>query len=151
MLPAARRCARGFAGEGIDEDDAIAEAFARAFVRWRDVSAKPHRDAWLLRVLINQLVDQSRRARLPLPSSRGRPYDEADAVSSRVTLAHALRRLPRRQREVLALRYVADLTEAQVSDVLGISSNTVKRHLSRAASGMRSILGPNWEVAEDDR
>ena len=45
----------------------------------------------------------------------------------------ALRRLPRRQREVLALRYYLDLVEAQIAEALGISRGAVKSHASRAA------------------
>jgi RNA polymerase sigma factor (sigma-70 family) len=46
-------------------------------------------------------------------------------------VVQALRRLPRRQREVLALRYYAELSEAQVADTLGLSVGSVKAYASR--------------------
>ena len=51
----------------------------------------------------------------------------------------AIRRLPRRQREVLALRYYLDLSEAEIADMLGISRGAVKSHASRGASALRAL------------
>jgi RNA polymerase sigma-70 factor (sigma-E family) len=52
-------------------------------------------------------------------------------------LIQALGRLPRRQREVLTLRYYADLSEAQIADALGISAGAVKAHAHRALAALR--------------
>ena len=54
----------------------------------------------------------------------------------------ALEALPRRQREVIALRYYLDLTETQIAETLGISNGAVKSHASRAAEALRTSLGP---------
>ena len=59
----------------------------------------------------------------------------------RATVLDALRRLPRRQREVLALRYYLDLSEAEIADTLGISRGAVKSHASRGAAALRADLG----------
>ena len=53
----------------------------------------------------------------------------------------ALRKLPRRQREVAVLLYVADLPVASVATVLGCSDGTVKQHASRARAALRDALG----------
>ena len=53
--------------------------------------------------------------------------------------------LPRRQREVLALRYYLDLTEAQIADTLGVSRGAVKSHASRGAKALRRLLGERME------
>jgi RNA polymerase sigma factor (sigma-70 family) len=53
-------------------------------------------------------------------------------------LIAALGRLPRRQREVLTLRYYLDLSEAQIADALSISAGSVKAHAHRGLAGLRS-------------
>jgi RNA polymerase sigma factor (sigma-70 family) len=53
----------------------------------------------------------------------------------------ALRRLPRRQREVLVLRYWGRLSEAEIARTLGVSTGTVKSTASRALDVLESMLG----------
>jgi RNA polymerase sigma factor (sigma-70 family) len=55
----------------------------------------------------------------------------------------ALQELPRRQREVLALRYYLDLDEAGIAETLGISRGAVKSHASRGAASLRTLLEPS--------
>ena len=57
--------------------------------------------------------------------------DQHSVVDERDRVWRALRRLPRRQRAVLVLRYFEDLPEAQIADVLGISPGTLKKHSRR--------------------
>jgi RNA polymerase sigma factor (sigma-70 family) len=52
----------------------------------------------------------------------------------------AMRELPTRQREVLALRYYLDLTESDIAQTLGISRGAVKSHASRGAAALRHLL-----------
>ena len=52
----------------------------------------------------------------------------------------AVAQLPTRQREVLALRYYLDLSEAEIADALGISRGAVKSHASRGATALRTLL-----------
>ena len=61
--------------------------------------------------------------------------------SRRRMVLDALQQLPRRQREVLALRYYLDLSEAEIADTLGISRGAVKSHASRGAAALRTHLG----------
>lgn len=53
----------------------------------------------------------------------------------------AIRTLPRRTREVIVLRYWADLSEAQIADTLGVSTGTVKSTASRGLVRLREMLG----------
>ena len=55
-------------------------------------------------------------------------------------LIRALHLLPRRQREVLVLRYYVDLSEAQIADAIGISRGAVKSHASRGMASLRLSL-----------
>ncbi len=60
-------------------------------------------------------------------------------------LAGVLQAISRRQRQVVALRYLADLTEAEVAASLGISVNSVKKHGSRGIDALGERLGRQWE------
>jgi RNA polymerase sigma-70 factor (sigma-E family) len=78
-------------------------------------------------------------ARPPLDA----PSAEAGALD---LLAHdaviaALRRLPVRQREVIVLRYYADLSEAEIAETMGVSRGAVKSHASRGVAALRQVLG----------
>ena len=63
-------------------------------------------------------------------------------MTQRAELVEVLRSLSRRQREVVALRYLADLPEADVARALGCSIGTVKQHASRGLAALRVALGP---------
>jgi RNA polymerase sigma factor (sigma-70 family) len=58
----------------------------------------------------------------------------------RLDLQRALLDLPRRQRDAVVLRYIADLSEADVASLLGCSAGTVKSHLNRGTTRLRLIL-----------
>jgi RNA polymerase sigma factor (sigma-70 family) len=81
-----------------------------------------------------------------------RAYEVPDAGSSpsaeslgldhnvRDELVDAVRGLPRRQREVMVLRYYLDLSEDQIAEWLGISNGSVKRHASRATESLHKRM-----------
>ncbi len=62
------------------------------------------------------------------------------ASERRAAVLDALRALPDRQREVLALRYYLDLSEADIASTLGISRGAVKSHASRGVAALRSLM-----------
>ena len=68
------------------------------------------------------------------------PEDSAIDSDETQRLLAALQALPRRQREVLTLRYWMDLTEAQIADSLGISAGSVKTHASRGLATIERQL-----------
>jgi len=68
-----------------------------------------------------------------------------EAGARREAVLDALRRLPTRQREVLALRYYLDLSEAEIAETLGISAGAVKSHASRGAAALRTHLATHPE------
>ena len=142
---AAYQLAYRILGTVAEAEDSAAEAFARALVSWPKLSALPYRRAWILRVTANVAVDSVRRRRLATidPDLR---TDHEEPVVLRLALVAALRALPRRQREVVILRYVAGLPELEVAACLGISPNSVKTHGARALSKLRSSIGPDWEA-----
>ena len=82
-----------------------------------------------------------RTAESPLPGADS----HVEAGARRDAVLEALRGLPERQREVIALRYYLDLSEAEIADALGISRGAVKSHASRGAAALRLALAPHWE------
>ena len=135
LLPTAIAAAQRILGERAAAEDAAAEAFARAYVAWRRVSALPYRDAWILRVTVNQAIDAARRRPRWLPVSP--TSDPSDPVATRLALAQALRALPRRQRDVIVLRHLGGFSEAEVAEALDLSENTVKTHNARGMAKLR--------------
>ena len=61
-------------------------------------------------------------------------------AAERAEIMTRLRALPHRQREVLVLRYYADLSEAQIAEAMGISTGAVKSHASRAIAALRKTM-----------
>jgi RNA polymerase sigma-70 factor (ECF subfamily) len=144
LFPKAFRVGFRILGNETDAEDAAAEALARAHASWKKVGGLAHRDAWILRVTANVAIDMARKNR-PLPLSSGRIEFEEQTVL-RMTLAKALLTLPRRQREVIALRWLADLSEADVARVLGINGGTVKKTAHRGMASLRARLGEDWQA-----
>ena len=117
-------------------EDVAAETLARAMVSWRRV--KPYARAWVTRVAINQAIDLVRRRKATPAEPVAVAHD--DVVVSRIVLVAALRKLPRRQREVVALRYLIGLTEAESAALLGVGAETVKSHARRGLGSLREHL-----------
>lgn len=138
---AAYQAAYRLLGDRAAAEDAAQEALARAFVRWSRVA--DHALPWVVRVATNLGIDEARR-RVP---RRGVLVDDVPVdgdVDRRLDLVRALARLPKRQREVVALRYLADLDDAAVARTLGISTGAVKQHAARGLAALR--LDASMEV-----
>jgi len=135
----AYRVAFRILGDRLDAEDVAQEALARASVRWSRLHERP--EGWVSRVASNLAIDRYRRRRRqpPIPSGPVGIVDER--MGERGDLVAALRKLSRRQREVVVLRYLADLSEADVAVVLGCSVGSVKSHGSRGLAALRTHLG----------
>jgi RNA polymerase sigma factor (sigma-70 family) len=144
LYPPARGVAYRILGSMTEAEEVAAEAMARALVRWPKVRDLPHRDAWVMRVTINLAIDVARRRR-DLPADAVEVADPAEVAVLRVALLAALAGLTRRQREVIGLRYLADCSEQQVAEVLGIASSSVKEHTKRAMATLRGRYGSTIE------
>lgn len=147
LYPQAVRLARRLLADTAAAEDVAAEALARTYARWRKVRDLPYRDAWVLRVVTNLTLDTLARRTV---GSGSLPTDApTGAVDLRLALADALRRLPKRQREVIVLRHLAGYREQEVATALGIGPGTVKTHTKRALAAMRADLGADFvEVAD---
>jgi RNA polymerase sigma-70 factor (ECF subfamily) len=116
-------------------------------VSWCKVSR--YAEAWVTRVAVNRAIDLTRK-RVPPAQQPPVPLDDESSVS-RLTLIEAMRRLPRRQREVVALRYLLDLSEAETARTLGIGPETVGTHVRRALASMRTQLQVNEGATDATR
>jgi len=135
----AYRAAFRLLGSPRDAEDAAQEAMTRAYVRWRRISE--YADAWVARVAMNVALDEIRR-QARRASASGDIATEDERREERLDLANALARLPRRQRDVVALRFLADRTEEDVARALGVSLGTVKQHAHRGLEALRQSLSP---------
>jgi RNA polymerase sigma factor (sigma-70 family) len=109
--------------------EATDEAFVRALARWSSVRAMESRTGWAVRVAINLTKRRARRRAIEHRLLRREvPRGEMPAAAGEIWLL--VRDLPARQREVIVLRYVADLPEAAIAAVLGISRSAASSALS---------------------
>jgi RNA polymerase sigma-70 factor (sigma-E family) len=136
----AYRVAYRFLGSQAAAQDVAQETLARAFAHWRSVGG--HAEGWCVTVASRLAIDSiRRRARQQLVEAHDRFVPSAAAaVDERLDLYAALHRLPRKQREVVVLRYLGDLSEAQTAKELGVSLGTVKSHASRGVAALRADL-----------
>jgi RNA polymerase sigma-70 factor (ECF subfamily) len=145
-------CLRVLAVAVTDRDvaeDLAAEAFARAWARWPAVRRHAAPTAWVLRTVLNLNVSWWRRRRRE--QSLGPSHEPAvEAVDPHRydQLLACVTALPRRQREVVALRYLSHLSTRQCADVLGIGEGTVTAHLHRAMTRLRRDLSPTPHSTE---
>ncbi len=146
VLPLATRAALRLTGDRELSEDLAAEALTRLYVSWWRLASHQYQDAWVLRVTTNLAIDALRKRRHTPPASFQGTTSIADEVVLRLALADALHRLSSRQRQVVVLRYLSDLSEADVATALGVSVGSVKTHLHRALAAMRS----SFQVQHDE-
>jgi RNA polymerase sigma-70 factor, ECF subfamily len=144
-----------------DAEDAAQDAFVKAYYaldRFR--SAEPFRP-WILRIVSNEARNRrrsaGRRERLVLRAVERRgpgdaaPSPDAAAIAeeTRRTLLAALETLPERDRQVIACRYLLELSEAETATTLGLRPGTVKSRLSRALTRLRRELPAGFAPSEE--
>lgn len=133
------RVAAAVSGDAEAGRDAVQDAFAVAVRRRSSFRGTGPLEAWLWRIVVNEARRHAReRATLPLqeahePSTNGKPADE---LGVRAWIAS----LPERQRDVLFLRYYADLDYRAIAEVLEIEVGTVSATLSAAHNKLRVAL-----------
>jgi RNA polymerase sigma-70 factor (ECF subfamily) len=130
-------------GDLEEAEDVTQDAFAKASFHWRRIAAYDQPEAWVRRVAFNEAHNSTRRARrwLVVLARLGPPAHVPAVSPDRVDLHRALRRLAPRHREVLVLRYVAELSVDEVARQLRLPPGTVKSRLSRARSALAAEFG----------
>lgn len=138
------RVAYLLAGSRADAEDLVQAALVRVLRRWSRVDDPM---AYVRRTMVNQHINVWRRVRRRETVTADLPEvisgDPAEAVSQRTALLAALRTLPARTRAIVALRYLADMSEADVAVAVGTSFGNVKSQSSRGLAKLRAVLAPN--------
>jgi RNA polymerase sigma-70 factor, ECF subfamily len=137
------RLAIAWSGDHQLARDITQETFLRAYREWSHVSTLDVPRAWLRRVTVNLLIDSHRRRRRER-SALERHGTGTTTVSFSDPAAtdwwDAVRRLPDRQRAVVALYYLDDHSIVEVAAVLGIAEGTVKSTLAQARKALARTL-----------
>ena len=130
-------------------EEIVQDCFVAVHARWSRLHDPEKALAYLRQSVVNRSRSHLRHLavvrrhadREPPPEPAAGADHSAYDLVQRKTVLDALRRLPRRQREVLALRYYLDLSEAEIAETLGVSRGAVKSHASRGAAALRAELG----------
>jgi RNA polymerase sigma-70 factor (sigma-E family) len=133
--------------QGVAEE-VTQDAFVAVHARWSRLRDPDKALAYLRQAVVNRsrsalrhrAVVQRHADRRTTPLVEAGADQAALAGDRRAAVLDAMRELPQRQREVLALRYYLDLSEAEIADTLGISRGAVKSHASRGAAALRLLL-----------
>jgi RNA polymerase sigma-70 factor (sigma-E family) len=142
--PGLVRLAFGLTGDRWLAEDLAQTALASAYAAWWRVSRADDPDAYVRRILINASKSRFRRHRLSEQPSEPDDLpdpevaDPATDVGERSALLTALAELPPRQRIVVVLRYVEDMTDTQVGALLGCSAGTVRSQAARGLAKLRA-------------
>lgn len=130
------------------------EALVRAWMRSERGDPIGSLPAWVAAVALNQTRSGWRRAMAERRARRRMPERSGSIAAApseeHVDVARALEALPRRQREVAVLRYLMEMSTAEVAAALGITQGTVKSSLARARTHLVEALAVHdTEVTND--
>jgi RNA polymerase sigma-70 factor (sigma-E family) len=143
--------AYALSGSRMGAEDIAQEAFLRAYRDWDRVGSYEHQAAWVRRVAANLATSGLRRRLLEarvLARLAGRWEAAVEPLAGEdAQFWVAVRRLPRRQAQAVALYYFQDLSVQQTATVLGCAEGTVKAHLAKARAALARQLQP--EPPED--
>lgn len=130
-------------------EDLLQTALTKAWFAWHRIAGEP--EPYVRKILVNTFATWWRRrwngehAHADVPDRAS--SDDHTGVDERHDLWEAMGRLPRRQRAVVVLRFVEDLSEAETARVLGVTPGTVKSQASKALAKLR--IDPSLVSASD--
>ncbi len=131
-------------------EEVVQDSFVAVYQRW-DRLSDADVPAYLRQTVVNRSRSVLRHLKVVAAHAPQPPVDEPGADHDvlrrdrRRAVIEAMLGLPRRQREVLALRHYLDLSERQIAETLGISPGAVKSHASRGSATLRRSLSPLLE------
>lgn len=123
-------------GNHQDAEDLVQSALIKVVPKWARIKDRP--EAYVRQVLARESVNRWRARRWREVTTEVLPEAMYHDSTDRIALLEDLRKLSRRQRAVIVLRYFDDLTEADTAAALGISVGTVKSHVRDALARLRN-------------
>ena len=137
------RLAELLSGDPHRAADLTQTALERAYLRWHRIESDDPL-AYVRRIIVNSYRDwwrlrRNREWSTDQVPEREIPWDVAERHAQQETVRNALKVLTRRERQVVVLRYYADLSEAAIATELGIAPGTVKSCMSRALGRLRTL------------
>lgn len=142
--------AHALTGSRAHAEDIAQEAMLAAYRRWDDVVLLDAPAGWVRRVCANISTSFVRRRVVEARAAvrlRSRRTDVTELEDDDAEFWAVVRRLPRRQMQCVALRYVCGYTVDEIAALLGCADGTVKAHLARARSTLAQRLG---ETIDED-
>jgi RNA polymerase sigma-70 factor (sigma-E family) len=135
-------CLYALTGNAAEAQDAVHEAYARAWQRWATIENYADPEAWVRTVARRVAVSRWRRARSALHAYRraGPPPDLPGPNPDALVLVDALGRLPVAQRTAVVLHHLVGLPVADVARETGVPVGTVKARLSRGRRALAALL-----------
>jgi len=134
-------------GDAVEAEELVQSALVRVTLRWPFIRDKDDPGAYVKRAIVHANINSWRRLRsretvtdrLPeqVATDRSSSYEDQDQVR------RALAALPPRQRAVIVLRYLDEMTEQEAAAVLGCSVGTVKSQTHKALTKLRENFAPN--------
>lgn len=137
------RSATFLTGDEALAQDLVQAALAKTWLRWPRVVRQDAPEAYVRRVMVSTFLTWNRlrwRHEQPLSDMPDRisGHDDFSEADLRACVRAAIRGLPPRQRAVVVLRYLDDLTETQAASALGCSVGTVKSQTAKALTTLRN-------------
>lgn len=136
------------AGDRVEAEDAVQEAFARAVAAGERFRRVDNPEAWLRTVALNVLRRRWRRAQMfrAVGPRIATPSHVPGISEDHVAVIEALRGLSFQQRETLSLFYLGDLSVEEIAATLGVAEGTVKSRLNRGRRALAALLQPTMEA-----
>ena len=142
VTTAARAAQKFFRYNNALVEDTVAETMARTYERWERVRRHPNPAGWVVvcakNVCLEQLRQSAREVKVPQSCAADELIDLTDESAVSITISESLRKLSKRQRDVIVLRYLLDYDERTTSELMGIKVANVKA----AAHEGRQLLNP---------
>jgi RNA polymerase sigma-70 factor, ECF subfamily len=141
--------AYALSGTRAGAEDIAQEAFLRAHGDWHRVGRYQYPGAWVRRVAVNLATSAVRRRLIEARAMArfwAREPSLVELPASEADFWRAVRSLPRRQAQAVALHYLEDLSVVEVARVLGCAEGTVKAHLHNGRAALARRLAASGEI-----
>lgn len=146
-----RRLAYAMCGDWHLAEDIVQGTFIRLYQQWKRVRPESA-DAYARRILINVFLSgvPKRRREQATATIPDTAAPQAWDSAQRLDIAAALRDLSPKQRAMVVLRFMEDLSVAEVASLMGVAQGTVKSQTSRGVESLRSALRTLEGVSDYD-